>query len=164
MFLDFDFDLPLDLSFLLLWKFLDWLFHIYELLEIRASTPLDLERVPISFLLASSLSVLSLTISMVRFPFGAELLREITKVSQLSGNELSNKSACNSSWRFIFMVVNWFTSPWKSLRCSVILSIHPWISDFASLLIKEALFWTVYRSYIDSKFFQSTSAFVSLAT
>lgn len=159
MFLDFDFDLPLDLSFLLLWKFLDWLFHIYELLEIRATNPLDLERVPISFLLAS-LSVLSLTISMVRFSFGAELLREIIKVSQLSGNELGNKSACNSSWGFIFMVVNWFTSPWKS----VILSIHSWISDFASLLIKEALFWAVYRSYIDSNFFQSTSAFVSLAT
>lgn len=71
--------------------------------------------IPCSFLHASSLNMLSLTMFSVRKPLGAELLSDTTSVSQLSSKELWSKSnnACNSSSRIIFMLVSSFTNPWK---------------------------------------------------
>ncbi|KAK9131563.1 hypothetical protein Sjap_012050 [Stephania japonica] len=61
---------------------------------------------PLSFLLVSSSKRLSCTMDEDKTPPGAELLRDTTKVSQLSGNELKSKSACNSSLSTIFIALN----------------------------------------------------------
>jgi hypothetical protein len=63
----------------------------------------------ISFLLASSLNIASVTMLMVNFPSGAELLRETTTVSQSSGKELISNRACNSSSNFNLTLARSFT-------------------------------------------------------
>ncbi|QHN80615.1 uncharacterized protein DS421_20g679730 [Arachis hypogaea] len=53
--------------------------------------------------------MLSLTIANVNFPFRAELVSVTTRTSQLSGKELNNNKACNSSFKVILLFVSWFT-------------------------------------------------------
>lgn len=59
-----------------------------------------IEVFPISFLRAFSLNRASLTMLMVNFSFGAELLGETTNGSNLSGIELRSRRASISSLNF----------------------------------------------------------------
>ena len=63
-----------------------------------------------------ALSMLSFTMARVTTPLGAELHKDTTKVSQLSGRELNKINACNSSSKTIFMVDKRFTQSWKQLK------------------------------------------------
>ena len=69
------------------WK----VFFILLLTRLSVTSASILEEIPNSFLFVSSLNMLSFTMLTVITPFGVQLLKDTTKVSQLSSKEL-NKS------------------------------------------------------------------------
>ena len=70
-----------------------------------------LEEMPNSFLLTSSLNMLSFTMLTIITPFGVELLKDTTKVSQLPSKDLNKSKAYTSSSSASFMVENLLNSP-----------------------------------------------------
>ena len=99
----------------------------------------------------------------VTFPFGAEFPKDITKVFQLSGNELSSKHAQVSSSSERPSIDNFAIIPLKSFRSSAI----DWPSlsfKFIGFRIKKIFAYVLFVSYMFSEFFQKVWGFVSLAT
>ncbi|CAJ1968382.1 unnamed protein product [Sphenostylis stenocarpa] len=107
--------------------------------------------------------MLFLTLLNHTLPSGAKLLKDTTKVSELSGNEPKSRHACISSSRVRLAEINCVTRPSKSFGCSA--TDRPSFSfKFMSFRFMNIFYCAFFVSYILSSFFQRVWGFVSLDT
>lgn len=103
------------------------------------------DEIPYSFILVSSLKILSFTIFIVITLLGTELLWNITKVYQLCDKELNKSKATTSSSITRFMVENSINNSWKLFRCCTTLCLSLYFK-LTSILIIKSLFCAVFHS------------------